>query len=317
MLNPINSLAARTAGAMLLNSSGAGEAGNYVIDLYNKLNVVVTEPLPYESFHLVSIAIILALTVALAYFLRNAKPGVIRGVLFFFWLAMVFTEIVDQFVRSNSLVDGVLVFDYRWHSFPLQLCATGLWLLPFILLLPESRVRDGMMIYMGLYSFFGGLLVCTVPTTVFTTYLVTNIHTMVQHGSQVIVGVLMLVYNRKKLNIVNFGRATLVFLAFVAVAMLANGLMNSVLLAYGEENNFNMFYISPYFNSGMPIIEHVFELVPWGVFVTLYIVCFIAIAFLIYFVAILSMHVADNIRYSRRQKGQENEARQVDSASTD
>ncbi len=282
-----------------LAADSSAEGGNFIIDLYNRLNVTVTEPLPYESFHLVSIAIILALTVALSYFLRNAKPGVIRGVLFFFWLAMVFTEVVDQFVRSNTLVDGVLVFDYRWYSFPLQLCATGLWLLPFILLLPESRVRDGMMIYMGLYSFFGGLLVCVVPTTVFTTYLVTNIHTMVQHGSQVIVGVLMLVYNRKKLNIANFVRATLVFLSFAVVAMFANDLMNSVLLAYGEQNDFNMFYISPYFNSGMPVVGYVFDRVPWGVFVTLYLVGFTAIAFLIYSVAKLSMRIVGNICRAR------------------
>lgn len=282
--------------------NASGSSGNFIIDLYNKLNITVTEPLPYESFHLVSIAIILVLTVALSYLLRNAKPGVMRGFLFFFWLVMLLAELVDQFVRSNSLVDGILVFDYRWHSFPLQLCATGLWLIPVILLLPESRARDGMMIYMGLYSFFGGLLVCTVPTTVFTTYLVTNIHTMVQHGSQIIVGVVMLVYNRKKLNIANFARATLVFLFFATLAMFANDLMNTVLPAYGETNNFNMFYITPHFNSEMPILGYVFDRVPWGVYVTLYLLGFIFIAFLIYFVAILSIHIAESIRYARYKK---------------
>lgn len=284
-----------------MNSVESGE--NYIIDIYNKLNVNVTEPLPYGEFHLAAICIILFLTVAIAYFLRNAKPGVIRGVLIFFWLLMVGFELVSQFVRSSSLVDGTLVFKYRWHSFPFQLCATGLWVLPLAILMPEGRMRDAVMTYMGLYSLFGGFLVCITGTTVFGEHLISNVHTMVQHGSQVVVGVLMLVYNRKKLVLGNFLRATGLFLILESIAILVNAVGHHLILAYGgNPEGFNMFYISPYYNSEMPIIGYVFDRVPWGVLVFLYTVIFILISFTIYFISVLSTHAVESIKLSRAEK---------------
>ena len=307
MCDPVISGGAAIAGAALINSEAAEPVRNYIVDLYDALNVMMPEPQPYGSFHLTAISIVLVLTVLLSYLLRNASPRLMRFVIAGFWLVMIVSELLDQFVVCTTVVDGVLVFDYSWGRFPYQLCATGLWILPLIFLLPECRGRDWMMVYMGLYSFFGGLLVCVVPTTVFSELLIINLHTMIQHGSQVIFGVMMLVYNRRKLSIRSFLGASLIFLILVAIAVGANEVFYHLLRAFGDDAKFNMFYISPYFNSGMPVFSVVFELVPWGVFLAMYIVGFALIAFLIYFIAILSIHVAEGIRYKRMSKAEAEE----------
>lgn len=301
MYNPVMYESANVSD-IALAAAEAESGGNYILDLHAALNATMPEPMPYGRFHLICFGMVILLTVLLSYFLRRANGKLMRAVLAFFWLAMVATELLEQFALSNVLKDGLLVFDYRWGTFPFQLCATGLWVLPFIILMPDGKLRDAMMLYMGLYSFFGGLLVYVVPTTVFTENVVTNVHTMVQHGSQIVVGVMLLVYNRRKLNIKNFLRATCVFLVLVAAAVIMNEVFYHVLLAYGSDSEFNMFYISPYYNSEMPVLGVVFDLVPWEIYITLYVVGFIMISFIIYFVAILSIHVAESLHIRREAR---------------
>lgn len=320
MYNPVMVDTANTTTVSLMSET-AQKSGNYIIDLYNAMNIWVDKPLPYGPFHLKALVTILLLTVALSYLFRNSRARTIRLVMLFFWLVMVVSEVAEQFVRSSALVDGVLVFDYRWHTFPFQLCATGIWVLPIIIPMKDCRLRDALMMYMSLYSLFGGLLVCFVPTTVFSTALISNVHTMLQHGSQIIVGVLLMVNNRKKLDMRNFLGAVGVFLVLCSMAIAFNEVFYTVMAAYGQNEKINMFYFSPYYNNGMPFIGKVYEMVPWEIYVSLYITVFTLIVLLIYSVAILSCHVADRIRakLAARKLGGENvqEEREPDSVAAD
>lgn len=294
--------AAGAVGTVLVNTAEAEPVKNFIWKLYETMNVTVTEPLPYGKFHLTALISVIVLTVLLSFLLRNAKSGTMRWVLGFFWVLMVVSEMAEKFVLGTSIEGDTLVFRYLWGSLPYQLCATGLWILPFILLLRDCKVRDYMMIYMGLYSLFGGLLVCLVPTTVFTEDLIVNVHTMIQHGSQVIVGVMLLVYNRKKLNIKNFLGSVAVFGVLVCIAIGMNEFFYQAFIAYGNDSSFNMFYLSRHFKTDLPVFGYMHGRVPWAVYVLMYVVGFTIIAFVIYFVAVLSMHMAEERRYARAEE---------------
>lgn len=284
-------------GTVLINAEAAEPAKNAVRGLYEVLNEQMQKPEAYGKFHIISLLIILALTIAVPYLLRNVKGSTLRWVLGFVWVLMVVTEVLEKFVLGTTVEGDILVFRYLWGSFPYQLCATGLWVLPFILIMHECKARDCMMIYMGLYSFFGGLLVCLVPVTVYSTMVIVNVHTMIQHGSQVIIGVLLLVHNRRKLNIKSFAGATAVFGVLVCLAIVMNEVFYHTMAAFGNHDVFNMFYISRYYNSNLPVFGVIYELVPWVVFVILYVIGFVLISFAIYFVAILSIHIAEKRKY--------------------
>ena len=294
--------AASAAGTALVNSVEAEPVKNFIWKLYEAMNGTMTEPLAYGRFHLSFLIPILLLTVVLSFLLRNAKDSTLRWTLLFFWLVMVVSEIAEKFVLGTSISGDKLVFTYIWCNFPYQLCATGLWVLPFILVMQECKLRDYMMIYMGLYSFFGGFLVCMVPITVYSENIIVNVHTMLQHGSQVIIGIMLLVHNRKKLNIRSFLGASAVFGVLVCLALGMNEFFYQAFTAYGTPGDFNMFYLSPYYDTDLPVFGVMQELVPWSVYVLMYVVGFMIISFIIYFVAVLALHLADVKRYKRAER---------------
>ena len=262
---------------------------------------------------MISLGITAILTLILCVFFRNARDRTMRLIVGFFWCAMLVFELLDQFVIGTSVVDGILVFNYQWRTFPFQLCNTGLWVMPLIVLMEDGKLRDGIMLYMGLYSLFGGLLTMVYPVTIFVEVLMTDIHTMVHHGSQVVVGIFLLVYNRRKINFRSFKYATAVFISLVGVAVVLNEIGYNLMNAYGLDMSFNMFYISPHYNSGLPVFSTFYELFPWWAYLLTYICVFILLAFAIYFIAVALVYVTE-----RRKKNDKSntEASEGDAVST-
>ena len=164
------------AGTVVLNSQQAAPVRNFITEAYYFLSAMIERPEMYGLFHLISLAAVAVLTVMLCVFFRDAKDKTLRLIVGFFWLAMLVTEVI-----GTSVVDGLLVFEYQWRTFPFQLCNTGLWVMPLIILMPESKFRDAVMVYMGIFSLVGGMITMVYPVTVFVETLMTNIHTMV-HG---------------------------------------------------------------------------------------------------------------------------------------
>ena len=76
-----------------------------------------------------------------------------------------------------------------------------------------------------------------------------------------------------KIDKQSFKLSFYVFLVFVLIAEVLNvGIYNSEVLN-GE--NFNMFYISPYFTSALPVFDVIQQNVPFVIFLLIYIGSFI------------------------------------------
>lgn len=274
---------------------------NYIVDLYNILSTKTELVTPYSAFHLISFALVIALSVVLCVFFRNCSDRTMRILLFVAWLAMASLEIIDQFVDGTSvLTDGTLQFDYQWYRFPFQLCSTALWIIPFIILIPEGVVRDGLIGYMTLFSFFGGLAVMFYPADVFTSHIVTNVHTMVHHGLQVVLGVFFISHERHKYCLRYFSGGVVAFLGLAGVAAILNEVVHQIFVAYGQTDAFNMFYFSPYHECTLPLLSEIYKVVPYPVFMLIYCGGFILIAFLIYFIARFINRVVDRVRHKEK-----------------
>ncbi len=271
---------------------------NYVIWLYEILSVRMDTPPAYGTFHLVSFALVILCSAILCIFFRNCKNITMRFLLLGFWIVLVALELLEQFVIGTTVTPvGTLYFSYQWYRFPFQLCSTSLWILPFIILLPDGRVRNGLMGYMALFSFVAGLIVMVYPGDVFAAPMITNIHTMVHHGSQVVLGIFFISHERNKYSMRYYVGGVLSFLALVGFACLLNEFVHESFLAYGIEAVFNMFYISPYYPCTLPVLSEIYKVAPYPVFFAIYCVGFILIGFIVYFVAGLVNYIVDKVRH--------------------
>ena len=274
---------------------------NYIIDFYNFISAQMEVPQPYGEFHLISFGLTIVFAILLCVLFRNCSDRTMRILLFISWLVLVIFEVLDQMVIGTTVLpNGTLYFDTDWYRFPFQLCSSVVWILPFIILIPEGKIRDGLIGYMTLFSFIGGLLVMFYPTTIFTRHLVVSLHSVVHHGFQIALGIFFISHERHKYNLRYFTGGVLTFIGLLSIACLLNEVVQQVLWAYGQEDVFNMFYISPYHGCELPILSEIFKLVPYPVFLLIYCLGFILLAFIVYFVATLVNHVVDYVRHREK-----------------
>ena len=247
------------------------------------LQAEISTPTPYGLYHFCCLAILIFGTVLLCVRFRDAEEKTVRRILLIAWICMVIAETYKQIVFSMSVTDGVAEWEYLWYSFPYQFCSTPLYVMPFAIFF-RNRVREAAIVYLATFSLFGGLVVMIYPGDVYISMLGINIQTMLHHGLQVAIGIFLLVHERKSLGFRHFLKALPVFAITVAVAFALNfGVYHAFASVGGEIPNFNMFFISPYFDCTLPLVGLVYDAVPYPVFLLIYLFGFSAAALVVYF----------------------------------
>ena len=247
------------------------------------LQKTMDTPPSYGAFHLFSVLIVIGVTVMLCTKLRHADEKAVRRVLLIAWIVMVALEIYRQIVFTFEVSEaGVISADYSWYAFPFQLCSTPLYVLPFAVFAKNGHVRDAAISFLCTFSLFGGLVVMIYPNDVFVSTIGINIQTMVHHGLQVALGIFLAVHNRHRLSVSHFLVALPMFATLVATAMLLNINVYHALTTRGMSDTFNMFFVSPYHPCTLPILSTVYEIVPYPVFLFIYLIGFSLAAAVVY-----------------------------------
>jgi hypothetical protein len=236
------------------------------------LQVEMETPQTLGVWHLCSFALMIALCVLAAWRLRDASDKTVRRILFVAWLLLFLTEAYKQLVFTLHVNDGVASWSYAWYAFPFQFCSSPLYVLPLAALLPNGRLRDAVLAFLATFSFFAGLAVMVYPGDVFIGMIGINIQTMLHHGSQVAIGALLVAHNRRRYTRGFVLRGIPVFLAMACIALIADIAAYHILLANSSDHVFNMFYISPYFISELPVFNTIQEAVPYPLFLASYVV---------------------------------------------
>ena len=243
----------------------------------------MTCPVNYGWFHLMFVGIIISATVILCLKFKDCNTKTLNRILLIAWIILMVGEIVKQVLFSFSSDGITATWDYQWYAFPYQLCGTPLVVLPFIVFSKEGKLRDACMAYMATFSLFGGLAVYFYPNDVFVREIAINLQTMIHHGSQVIFGILLAVYNRRRLTFKYYLSSIYVFLVLVAAAVVMNIGVYHIFQANGIDQTFNMFFISPYFSCTLPVLSSIYPLVPYSVFLAIYVLGFMAICAVIHY----------------------------------
>ncbi len=253
-----------------------------LIEIYNILNTKIETPVSYGIFHLASIAILLAATLIACLLFRRSSNKTIERLLTLIWSALVILEVYKQVIFGLSVENGKLVWDYAWYAFPFQFCSSPLYILPLLVLTKCDMIKDTFISYMITFSFFGGLVVMIYPNDVYISTLGIDIQTMIHHGAQVLIGALLAVRYRHKMNLKFFLKGLTVFVFMCLAALMLNYGFHHLMTLNGVTDTFNMFYISPFFDCTLPLLSTVYANTAYPVFLAIYIFGFIICGIVMY-----------------------------------
>ena len=226
-----------------------------------------TMPLPtlFGWYHLLCLGIVVGLCILVCLTAKgisdkkfNLVIGVTAGVL-------LLLEIYKQFNYSyNPSTDA---WDYQWYAFPFQFCSTPMYVMLVAAFLKNGKVKTSLCSFLATYGFFAGAAVMFYPSDVFIRTIGINIQTMAHHGMMVVIGVFMYVSGRVECSKKTIFRAIPTFAALIALALIMNVIF--VKLDFSDET-FNMFYISPYFDCTLPLLDMIYASTPYPVFILVY-----------------------------------------------
>lgn len=275
---------------------------NHLIEI---LQWRMQEPTPYGWFHWLSIAVVAAVTILLCVKFRDCKEKTFRRILLIGWVLIVVLEIYKQVVFvSIHGAPGNYYWEYHWGGFPYQFCSTPLYVLPFIIFCKPGKLRDACMAFMSTFVLLAGIAVYLFPETVLSVHIGHSIQTMVHHGLQLVFGIYIAVYNRRRFNVKWYLTALPVFGVLVLVAVLLDSF---VPMWIGSGYTFNMFFISWRYPGDIPFITVLhwgFEFlakIPYPVFLFLYLLAFSLVAFAVFGALFGAFKLAEHLAEKKKK----------------
>lgn len=234
------------------------------------LQVEMERPKPYGWFHILWLVIAIILLYVLYKRKDKFNEKQLKTVIGIYGIVAFILEALKQISWAMN-VDGTSIkWSYSWYSAPFQLCTTPIYVCLICLFLKKGKVRDALFSYMAFFTILGSIATAIRPDDVFVRDILINVHTMWLHIGSLVVSLYLLLCGEVKVNIKNFIYATVTFLVFIAIALVMDiAVFNSGLL---NGATFNMFYISPYFISVLPIFDTIQKSVPYILYLLIYIV---------------------------------------------
>ena len=249
------------------------------------LQFEMERPHSYGWFHLLWLGASLALILFLCLRREKDHERSLRTLLLIYGLGALLLEAVKQIIWSYSFdpATGTGVWDYQWYAFPFQLCTTPIFVSLIAAFLKKGPARDWLLSFLAFVSILGSLATALYPETCFVSTVMVDLHTMYLHLGSLVVSVYLLATGEIRPRFRNLLRGFAVFLIFAALAELLNLAVYRSGVLQGE--SFNMFYISPWFPSSLPVFDRIQASVPFPVFLLSYLLAVFLGALLVFLTA--------------------------------
>ncbi|MBR6504522.1 MAG: YwaF family protein [Clostridia bacterium] len=245
---------------------------NYFEKFLHMLQAEMNTPKAFGWFHLMWIGITILALAILGKLRKKYSNKQLKIVLGVYGIIALILEVTKQIMWSFNYdaVKNIVTWDYQWYAAPFQLCTTPIFVSIICLFLKEGKLRNSLLSYMAFITILGGFITILIPDSCFVSDILINIHTMWLHCGSFVVSSYLIMSRVVKLEKQNLINAFKVFLCFVLIAEILNiGVYNMDILN-GE--TFNMFYISPYFISTLPVFNVLQENLPFIIYLITYII---------------------------------------------
>ena len=246
------------------------------------LQGTMNTPTVFGWFHLMWISLTI-ISIIILYKIKNKNnEKQLKIVLLIYSTIAFILELLKQIIWSFNYdpITNIITWDYEWYSFPFQLCTTPIYVCLICAFIKNNKIKKSLLSYIAFVTILGSLVTIVMPESCFVSDILVNIHTMWLHCGSFVVSIYLLISGIVEINIQNIKRAIIVFLIFVGIALTLNILIYNIGILNGE--TFNMFFISPYFESTLPVFDIIYQYVPYNIFLIIYI-CVIEIGALIIF----------------------------------
>lgn len=251
----------------------------------------MTEPVAFGWFHLMW----LFFAITTIYILYKNKKGFsekqLKTVLGVYGIVALVLEVGKQLIWSFNYnpLTNIVSWDYQWYAFPFQLCTTPIYVSIFCLFLKKCELRNRLLSYISYITILGSIATVFLPNSCFTSSILVNIHTMWLHIGSLVVSVYLLMSGEVKVEINYLKNSYFIFLFFSGIAFLMNIFVYNIGILNGEE--FNMFYISPYFLSELPGFNYLQLKLPYIPYLFSYIFALMIGGLIIYNISKLIKHI--------------------------
>ncbi len=266
-----------------------------IAEIIEILDAEMAEPGLYGWFHNLWLILTAAVTILLCKLYKQGTPKQVCTVVFSVALVVIILEVYKQINYTFSVdAKGNIEADYQWYAFPFQFCSTPMYVGLLAGILRKGRIHRGLCAYLATYAVFAGAAVMFYPGDVFVKTIGINIQTMICHGSMITVGIYLLYTGYVKVEHKTILKAMPVFAVTVGMAAVMNELAKTVGILKTE--TFNMFFISPYCESTLPIYGAVHEALPFPLNLIIYILGFTAAAYVILLLAMGAKKIGQSVQ---------------------
>ena len=236
------------------------------------------EPEIVSWFHFIVLVPIIIAAILVPFFLKNTSEKVYKRVLFVSWITLIILEIFKQLIKSFYYGDPSY-WEYSVRDFPFSICSMVYYFIPIILFVNKEKhpkIVDAANGYLCFITLVMGIIVCIYPKMATSTLIYINIQTFIHHGSQIVLGVFIYVWNRKNISFKTFYRSLIAFAITAVIAILIN-------LAF-YPRFINMFFINPTRITNLPIGNIVQEKAGYPVYLLGFLTAVGLVTFLTYLV---------------------------------
>ena len=223
------------------------------------LQFTMNRPSMYGLFHIMALIIVVALSVYLIKYAKSKKKAV-----YIMSTIMIMFEVYKQLSFSYNDFG----WSYSWYAFPYQFCSTPMYVGLLYSLIKNKKVSEYLECFLMTYSISAGVAVMLYPSTVFVSETLINIQTMTHHGFMVVIGLLLL-SKEKNIKYV-YNKAFVVFFILSSIAIISDIITYYINI----DNGLELFYISPFHNSTLPIFSIIDEHAPYILFILSYYLIF-------------------------------------------
>ena len=236
------------------------------------------EPEVISWFHFLMLIPIITAAILVPLFLKDTSEKVYKRVIFISWIVLINLEIFKQLIKSFHYGEPSY-WEYSIRDFPFSICSMVYYFVPIILFVNKEKhpkIVDAAIGYLCFITLTMGIVVCVYTKMATSTLIYINIQTFIHHGSQIVLGVFIYVWNRKSITIKTFYRSLIAFAITAVIAILIN-------LAW-YPHFINMFFINPTRITNLPIGNVVQEKAGYPVYLIGFLSLIALMTFLTYLV---------------------------------
>jgi len=253
------------------------------------LDTQMTTPEIFGWYHILWLVSTAAYTVWLCFWAKKATAEKLRKMVLITAVVVIALEVYKQINFTFGYENGITA-DYAWYAFPFQFCSTPMYVGLLAGLTQKGKVHDAACAYLATFAVFAGACVMIYPGDVYIGTVGINIQTMICHGSMISMGAALLASGHVKPAHKTVLKAVPVFAVCVLIACVLNEIANLTGLLQTE--TFNMFFVSPYVESTLPLYGMVHNAVPFPLNLVIYIGGFTLAAYIMLLIAMGIRRVA-------------------------